>query len=67
MCKMFAVNTSRVALRDTFFNDIQSYSDMPTNLEDVTCFPFCSESWETYHKVFFPLKLPNLFPALFRA
>jgi len=41
---------------------------MPTNLEDVTCFPFCSESCETYHKVFFLFffkKLPNLFLTLF--
>ena len=39
--KIFIANTSRVALRDIFFNDIQSCSEMPTDLENVTCFPFC--------------------------
>ena len=43
-CKIVAANTSRMAFEDSFFNDIQNCSDMPTNLEDVTCFPFCSES-----------------------
>jgi len=50
--KIVAANTSRMALGDSFFNDIQSCSDMPTNLEDVTCFPFCSESCKTYHVKF---------------
>ena len=39
-CKILTVNTLRVALGDSFFNNIQSCSDMPTNLEEVTCFPF---------------------------
>jgi len=52
-----------MAFEDSFFNDIQNCSDMPTNLEDVTCFPFCSESLKTYHVKFY--NLPNLFPALF--
>jgi len=39
-CKIVAANTSRVALGDSFFNDIQSCSNMLTNLEDVTYFPF---------------------------
>jgi len=51
-----------MALGDSFFNDIQSCSDMPTNLEDVTCFPFCSESCKTYHIKFY--NLSNLFPTL---
>ena len=52
-----------MALGDSFFNDIRSCSDMPANLEDVTCFPFCSESRKTYHVKFY--NLPNLFPTLF--
>ena len=51
--KIVAANTSRMALGDSFFNDIQSCSDMPTNLEDVTCFPFCYESRKTYHVKFY--------------
>ena len=39
-CKIIAANTSRVTLGDSFFNDIQICSDMPTNLEDTTDFPF---------------------------
>jgi len=56
-CKIVATNTSKVALGDSFFNDIQSCSHIPLNLEDVTCFPFCSESYETCHTVFFSLFL----------
>ena len=47
--KIVAASTSRMVLEDNFFNDIPSCSDMPTNLEDVTYFPFCSESRKTYH------------------
>jgi len=38
--KIIVAYTSKVALGDIFFNNIQSCSDMPTNLEDVTFFPF---------------------------
>jgi len=61
--KIVAASTSRMALEDSFFNDIPSCSDMPTNLDDVTYFPFCFESGKTYHVKFY--NLPNLFPTLF--
>ena len=51
-CKTVIADTSRAPLRDSFFNDITSYSDMP-NVEDVTCSSLCIAPCETHHNQFF--------------
>ncbi|KAJ8433264.1 LOW QUALITY PROTEIN: hypothetical protein Cgig2_001662 [Carnegiea gigantea] len=39
-CNTVGANTSRLLLGDSFLNDIQSCSYMPTSLEDVPCLLF---------------------------